>query len=447
MNDLVQIRDVFRVSRRIYQDPEVHQREITRIFHGSWCFVAHESEIPDGGDYVTRPLGVDPVIVTRGRDGAVHVMLNSCSHRGVKLCRADEGSTRNFRCPYHGWSYGLDGACRAITYGQEVYGDELDKSRFDLVRAARVETRFGLVFATWNVDAPPIDEALGDLSYYLQTIFGKFDNGLEVMGAPIRNRLPCNWKSEAENLSGDGYHTMITHETAKRFGLFPGPEDVAQFNDGAEQPGFRGRTVQCGNGNTIRVQHLPVYTDRPKFLGYPEELWPEIERNLDPGQVDVQSRASVIHGTIFPNLSFLENFKTATDGPGSMCRYIRLTLKVPVDEGHTDIWWWHLVPVDASEDWKVRSQRAYSRTNGAAGMFEIDDAECFVGMAEVNAGPAGLDADYEYIAGLHHRRAEGLEWPGDVRDADRSEHTLRGYLTEWRRRMELDAPATRGAEE
>lgn len=438
MTDLVQIGDVFRVSRRIYHDPDVHHQELDRIFRSTWSFVGHESEIPSSGDYVTRPLGVDPVIVARGREGEVHVMLNSCTHRGTKLCRADVGSTRNFRCPYHGWTFGLDGACRAITYAKEVYGDGLDKSNFDLVSAARVETRYGLIFATWNVDAPALDETLGDIGYYLETIFGKFDNGLEVMGAPTRNRLPCNWKAEAENLSGDGYHTLITHETAKRFGLFPGPEDVERFNDGAEQPGFKGRTVQCGNGNTIRIQHLPVQTDRPKFLGYPEELWPEVERNLTSGQVDVQSRASVIHGTIFPNLSFLENFKTATDGPGSMCRYIRLTLKVPVDEGHTDIWWWHLVPVDAPEDWKVRSQRAYARTNGTAGMFEIDDAECFVGMAEANHGPTGLDSHYQYIAGLHHPVAQGLEWPGDVRDADRSEHTLRGFVTEWRRRMVPD---------
>lgn len=440
MDELVEIGDTFRVSRRIYHDPDVHRRERERIFRTAWSFVAHESEIPEAGDYLTRPLGVDPVIVTRDREGAIHVMLNACTHRGVKLCRADAGSTRYFRCPYHGWSFGVDGGCRAVTYAREVYGEELDKSRFDLVAAAQVESRFGLVFATWDPAGPSLDEALGPLRYYLETIFGKFDHGFEVMGAPVRSRLPCNWKAETENLSGDGYHTLITHETAKRFGLFPGPEHVVSFNDGEEQPPFKGRTVQCGNGNTIRIQHLPVQADTPKFLGYPEALWPEVVRNLTPGQVDVQSRASVIHGTIFPNLSFLENFKTGTDGPNSMCRYIRLTLKVPIDEGHTDVWWWHLVPVDAPEDWKVRSQRAYVRTNGAAGMFEIDDAECFVGMAEANSGPTGLAADYLYIAGMHHPAARGLEWPGDVRDADRSEHTLRGFLTEWRRRMTAATP-------
>jgi nitrite reductase/ring-hydroxylating ferredoxin subunit len=437
--NLVQASDGVTVSRRIYHDPQIFDLERRRIFRRAWCFVAHESEIPESGDYVTRPMGVDPVIVTRGRDGEVNVMLNSCTHRGVKLGRPDRGNTRHFRCPYHGWSFGLDGACRAVTYAAEVYGPGLDKSQFDLIRPARVDTLHGLVFATWDPDAPPLHEALGDLVYYLDAVFGKFDRGYEVMGAPVRSRLPCNWKSETENLAGDGYHTLITHETAKRFGLFPSPEDVAEYSDG-EQPGFRGRTVVCGNGNSIRVQHLPITCERPKFLGYPESMWPEIERNLSPGQVDIESRASVIHGSVFPNLSFLENFKTGTDGPGSHCRYIRLTLKVPISEAETELWWWHLVPVGADEDWKEQSQRSYVRTNGAAGMFEIDDSENFVGMTEGNSGPRGLDASYQYVAGMHFPMDSTVEWPGAVQDSDRSEHTLRAYVLEWQRWMDDAQP-------
>ena len=72
-------------------------------------------------------------------------------------------------------------------------------------------------------------------------------------------------------------------------------------------------------------------------------------------------------------------------------------------------------------------------------MFELDDNENFLGMAEANSGPVGLDQSYHYVAGTHHPDAHGLEWPGHVQDADRSEHTLRGFLTEWRRRMELTA--------
>ena len=251
--------------------------------------------------------------------------------------------------------------------------------------------------------------------------------------------MPCNWKPETENLSGDGYHTPITHQTAFTFGLFARPEDLTKFGDVPTKK-FPGRVVDCGNGHTIRIQHLPVHVERPMFLGYPEELWPEIERNLSPGQVDMESRLSVTHGSVFPNLSFLENFKTGTDGPGSMCRYIRLTLKVPLAANRTELLWWHLVPADASDEWTEASQRAYVRTNGPAGMFEVDDGENFIGMSEATRGVVAIDGVYNIVAGAHHPRATGMEWPGDVSDADRSEHTVRAWLRQWHELMEVGEP-------
>jgi phenylpropionate dioxygenase-like ring-hydroxylating dioxygenase large terminal subunit len=97
--------DAFRVSRRIYSDRDVHAAELERIFRHCWLFVAHESEIPEPGDYVTRVLGVDPVIVVRDERGDVQVLHNACRHRGVKLCRAAMGNASHFRCSYHGWTY------------------------------------------------------------------------------------------------------------------------------------------------------------------------------------------------------------------------------------------------------------------------------------------------------------------------------------------------------
>jgi nitrite reductase/ring-hydroxylating ferredoxin subunit len=430
--------DAFRVSRRVYADRDVHAAELQQIFRRCWLFVAHESEIPEPGDYVTRVLGLDPVIVVRDEHGQVQVLLNTCRHRGVKLCRSAMGNASHFRCSYHGWTYANDGQLRGVTFQHEVYDSALDKSRLGLYRASRVGTAHGLVFATWDPEAPSLETWLGPLAYYLEAIFGKFDGGLQVMGPPVHTRMPCNWKAETENLSGDGYHTPITHQTAFTFGLFAKPDDLTEFGEVPSKK-FPGRVVDCGNGHTIRIQHLPLRTDEPMFLGYPEELWAEIERNLSPGQVDIESRLSVTHGSVFPNLSFLENFKTGTDGPGSMCRYIRLTLKVPVAADRTELLWWHLVPADASDDWKAASQRAYARTNGPSGMFEVDDSENFIGMSEATRGVVAVDGVYNLIAGAHHPRADGLEWPGDVIDADRSEHTLRAWLRQWHELMEVGA--------
>src|SRR6266404_4138689 len=75
-------------------------------------FVGHESQIPNPGDFFVSSMGEESVILCRDRAGKVHVFLNSCRHRGMKVCRYDEGNTPVFTCPYHGWSYGTDGRLR-----------------------------------------------------------------------------------------------------------------------------------------------------------------------------------------------------------------------------------------------------------------------------------------------------------------------------------------------
>jgi len=435
---LVGERDAFRVSRRLYFDPAVHERELDRIFGSCWLFVGHESEIPEPGDYVTRRLGIDPVILVRDEDGTLRVFLNSCRHRGAKLCRADQGNSSHFRCSYHGWTYANSGRCVGVTFQHEVYGRSFDKANFDLYSAGRVDSLFGLVFATWDSDAPTLADYLADEAFYLRAVFGKFDAGLSVMGPPVRTVMRDNWKADTENLSGDGYHTPIAHESAFKLGLFARPDDLAALAPVTAKR-FPGRTVDGGNGHTARVQHLPIAPERPMFLGYPESLWPEIERNLDGRQIEVQSRISVMHGNVFPNMSFLENFKTGTDGRGSMCRYIHVKLKVPLAADLTEVWWWQLAPIDADDEWRALSQRAYARTNGPGGMFEIDDGENFVSTADVHVGPMARRGTYELVGGAEHPSADYLGWPGDVRDGDRTEHTIRAFLRRWHELMEPDA--------
>src|SRR5579872_5482868 len=97
------------VSARIFADSDIYRREIEQLFPRCWLFVAHESEIPKPGDFVTRQMGGDPVIVSRDSDGQVHVLLNVCRHRGRKVCTEDAGSSSHFRCGYHGWTYDSGG--------------------------------------------------------------------------------------------------------------------------------------------------------------------------------------------------------------------------------------------------------------------------------------------------------------------------------------------------
>ncbi|MDQ2959475.1 MAG: Rieske 2Fe-2S domain-containing protein [Candidatus Dormibacteraeota bacterium] len=428
---LIETTPQFAVSRRIYNDEGVHHAELERIFRRTWLFVAHESEIPEPGDYVTRRLGLDPVIVSRDEAGQIRVLLNTCRHRGTRLCRADRGNTSHFRCSYHGWTYANNGDLRGVTFQREVFGGDFDKARFGLFRPPHVETFQGLIFACWDPAAPTLLEYLGPMAWYLTTVLGKFDDGVELIGAPVRTLIHANWKSESENLSGDGYHTPITHGTAFKLGLFATPSDLEQLGE-VSGPRFTGRTVDCGNGHTMRIQRLPLTTTRPAFFGYPKEMWAQMERNLTAAQVEVQSCLSVGHGTIFPNFSFLENFKTSVDGPGRHARYIRFTLRYPLSPNLTEVLWFGLRPRGADQAWQRLSQLGYLRTNGPAGMFEVDDLENFVSISEAHEGNVSRDLDFNLEGGRHHPEAPAtLGWPGDVVDGDRTEKTIRAFLLRW----------------
>lgn len=427
------------VYRRSWGDDEIFTQEMDRIFKHCWQFVAHDSEIPDPGDYVTRKMGRDRVIVARGEDGQVRVFLNTCRHRGVPLCRADEGNASHYRCSYHGWTFANTGELRGVTFQPDVFGKDFDKSQFPLFEPAQVDSVLGLVFATWDPAAPPLREYLGDVTWYLEAIMGKFDAGMEVVGTPVRNIVRANWKTEGENLSGDGYHTMITHATAVELGLFATPKDLEKLTDNLK-PRFTGRTVDCGNGHTVRVQRLPVEVEGRQFWGYPKDMWEQFERNLTPEQADTMSCLSVFHGSVFPNMSFIENFKTNVDGPELHARYFRITMRYPISATHSEQVWWLLQPKDADPEWKRLSSLAYLRTNGPSGMFELDDTENFVGISEASFGDYARTTPVIYAGGLHHKPAAAdLGWPGRVVEGDRTENTLRAFHRRWNELMGVEA--------
>lgn len=420
------------VNRARWADRELFDLEMARIFSRCWQFLAHESEIPEPGDYVRRKMGRDAVIVVRDENGDVRVLLNSCRHRGVPLCRADSGNASHFRCSYHGWTYANTGELRGVTYQRDVYGPGgIDKSRLPLYAPAQVDTVFGLVFATWDRDAEPLAEYLGDITWYLQAVFDKYPEGLEVVGTPVRNVVRANWKTEGENLSGDGYHTAITHASAFELGLFATERDLVKLADEIA-PRFTGRTVCTPRGHTMRVQRLPLVLDGNHYFGYPADMWPQFDARLSPAQARLMSALSVGHGSIFPNMSFIENFKTNVDGPDLHARYVRITIRYPIDATTSEELWLYLCPRGADSDWARLSRLAYLRTNGPSGLFEVDDTENFVGISEASRGDVARGLPVVLDGGRHHAPTPPeVGWPGDVVDGDRTERTIRCFHRHW----------------
>ena len=99
----------YTLPREFYVDPDVHQLDLDHIFYSQWLFVGHDCEMPKPGDYITLKVGDYPIIVVRDRQQNIRAFHNTCRHRGSRICSAAKGSSVRLVCPYHNWSYDLDG--------------------------------------------------------------------------------------------------------------------------------------------------------------------------------------------------------------------------------------------------------------------------------------------------------------------------------------------------
>ncbi len=244
------------IPAAIYSDPKVFDLEVKHIFGRAWVFLAHESEIPEPGDYVVRRIVHDSFIVVRDEYGVIRVLANLCRHRGMQVCRAERGNASHFRCPYHGWTYRNDGTLIGVPFYEEAYGGEagLPKSGYGLVSAPKVATYNGLIFASLDPQAPDLLDYLGGFRYYLDFYTRHSPVGMEVHG-PQRWRIRANWKIGAENFCGDSYHTPYTHQSIYEIGLWgstgprAGRKGVPTLLVSAGGPCTSCRRVTSGNGS------------------------------------------------------------------------------------------------------------------------------------------------------------------------------------------------------
>ena len=156
------------VSAAVFSHPDIYYQELEQVFGRMWLFVGHECQIPNPGDFVRSRMGEEQVIVTRGRDNKIYVLLNSCSHRGNMVCRYDFGHQLAFQCSFHGWTFGSDGRLINLPPGtQEEYGHDLRKEEWGLLQA-RVETFHGTIWANWDKKAPDFRDYLGGCADWLE---------------------------------------------------------------------------------------------------------------------------------------------------------------------------------------------------------------------------------------------------------------------------------------
>jgi phenylpropionate dioxygenase-like ring-hydroxylating dioxygenase large terminal subunit len=140
------------LPRAFYMDDEaLFEAEIARLWSQEWLYLAHTSEIPEPGDYIIRRILNESVIVTRTQDGDVVALLNVCRHRGARILDAPCGNAKRFVCPYHQWTYELDGELKAAPSMPE---NEIDYDSLGMYRLS-VDTWRGLIFGCFSQDPPP----------------------------------------------------------------------------------------------------------------------------------------------------------------------------------------------------------------------------------------------------------------------------------------------------
>src|SRR5215204_1947408 len=208
-----------RVHRLIYTDPAIFAAEMTHIFAGTWVYLAHESEIPHDNDYITRRLGLRPLIIVRDHNGKIRALYNRCTHRGTTLCRWDKGNAKSFQCPYHGWNFLNTGKLRGVPW-PDGYACDFRDPKYNIAQVPRVESYRGFIFGTLNLDMPPLKEWLGPIAQPIDEWLDRNPGGKVVVCEANRLKYKGNWKLAYDN-SGDGYHVLYSHrsllETENRF--------------------------------------------------------------------------------------------------------------------------------------------------------------------------------------------------------------------------------------
>jgi phenylpropionate dioxygenase-like ring-hydroxylating dioxygenase large terminal subunit len=288
-----------RVHSSLYTDPRVFADEMARIFHRGWVFVAHASEIPKPGDFLTRHIGTQPVIAARAMDGSVAVLLNRCAHRGTLVCTAAQGHARTFQCPYHGWTYDLDGGLLGVPY-PGTYADGVDKGASGLARAPRVSTYRGFVFASLGPAGPSLEEHLGPATRLIDRACDLSPEGEVALTAGwVKHRCPSNWKMLPEN-DLDGYHLGFVH-----LALWKTVRTQYHRVIGEERS-IKAVVRDWGNGH-IEIDWSPGYQEPFEwFGGVSDELGARyleaMERRDGPELARHRVFEGPPHALIFPNL-------------------------------------------------------------------------------------------------------------------------------------------------
>jgi len=361
---------IYRADRKVFTDPEIYELEMKYIFEKSWMYLCHESQVKDPGDFFTVYMGRQPVIVTRDKNGELHGFINACTHRGAQLVNTAGGNKRSLTCPFHMWSFSMDGTLLDCgeSKGKVGYSDAFSKDELGLQKIGNIESYRGFVFGVLDDDACTLDEYLRDAKQMIDLLVDQSDEGLEILPGATTYTYDGNWKLQAEN-GVDGYHLEAIHGNyvmtiANRAKLKKDADKVKPVAVGELASGTTEMPAgyfSYGNGHVTLYGELPNPQDRPLHVG---GRMPELIDKF--GEARGSFMGSYLRNTcLYPNVFLMDQMSTQ----------IRRFRPISVDK--TEVTTYCIAPVGESDVARERRIRQYEDFFNATGMATPDDLTAF----------------------------------------------------------------------
>ena len=422
------------VNREIYTNEGIYQQELEQIFGRCWLFLGHESQVPNPGDFVITRMGEEEVIMVRDRkDKQIHAFLNSCRHKGMKVCRYDDGNTLVFTCPFHGWTYGTDGRLVGVAFYDDAYNKELDKSQWGLHEVAQLRNFYGSIWATWDAKAPSFEDYVGayapSIRHCFQSSDGE-DNGMELFNPVVKWRLPTNWKVGAFSFAADLTHGAMTHRSVNVAAIGPqgDREGGERFPIRAPFPA-KDHTVgdhNLGHGGSYKFYEQPgvrEYTDTWVEAGVDEyyRQTNEAKAKKYANTVMPGSGYGGGHFAIFPNV---------------VIDHWRILPWHPHGVGVMETWRMYQVDKNAPKHVKDAQRHYVMRYCGPTGVTETDDMENWNYVFPASLGIMAQKLPYHYAMQIGHGQTDERVPGFTLSNGRGSEEPARARFSRWLAFME-----------
>ncbi len=286
---LARRRSGYSLERPFYTAPEIFDLDMQNIFYREWLFAIPAAQLTKGGSYVVHTVGDYSVIIIRGQDGVIRAMHNSCRHRGSVLCKVASGHVPKLVCPYHQWTYELDGK---LLYARDM-GADFDASQHGL-KSVHCRELCGLVYICLADEAPDFDEFAAVARPYLE-VHDLTDAKVAHVSSITENG---NWKLVWEN-NRECYHCSGNHPSLCR--SFPLDPDVAGIlPDGSVPPRLQAHYDRCeaagapsqfkiSDNGQYRLARQPL---QEGAVSYTMDTKPAVAKNL--GRVALQDAGTLL---------------------------------------------------------------------------------------------------------------------------------------------------------